>query len=472
MNSQPSSPLALGEDGPVVVVGGGQVGSLMALFLARQGHRVSVYESRPDLRRVDIDAGRSINLALAARGIAALTDLGLFGDLANILVPMAGRMVHPDVPSGAKASAPELQPYGLDPDDVIYSVSRSDLNAILLDACEATGLVTVHFDRYCREVDFEAKTATFTDYDDALEPQEVSFGTLFGCDGADSNVRRAVLAANGGTSVEDELEHGYTELTIPAAPGGGFLMEPEALHVWPRNEFMLIALANPEGNFTVTLFMPKRGAVDSFESLDRPEAVMQFFERQFPDFVPLVPDVTEQFFANPVGDLATIRTEGWTVGGDAVLVGDAAHAIVPFHGQGMNLGMESCRLLDRLIRQHPDDRSLAFSKYEIDRKPDADAIADMALDNYVEMRSSVVDPEYLIRRELALELERRFPSKVAARYGMVMFTTMRYAEVRKRAQRQNAIFATLTDGVTELSQVDWELASELVSDLSPLPTPI
>ncbi len=456
---------SLADNGPIVVVGGGQVGTLLTIYLARQGHRVTLYESRPDLRRTEIGAGRSINLALATRGIVALSQVGLYRPLEPILVPMAGRMVHePDGDVG-------LQPYGLDEDDVIHAVSRSDLNAILLDAAEATGNVEIEFDLRCRGVDFERRTLTLSDHADERR-REVPFGTLFGCDGASSDVREAMHAVNGGTSVIDELDHGYKELNIPPGRDGSFQIEPNALHIWPRNDFMLIALPNPEGDFTVTLFMRNEGDEDSFAALDSEADVQRFFHQHFPDFVELVPDLTDQYFANPIGRLSTIRNTGWSVGADAVLVGDAAHAIVPFHGQGMNLGMESCRVLDRIIREHPDDLALAFTKYEADRKPDADAIADMALENYLEMRAGVVDPAYLIKRELALELERRFPDKIAARYGMVMFTTMRYAEVKKRALLQAEIFAELTDGVADLSAVDFERAAELVARVSPLPAAI
>lgn len=455
---------SLADNGPVVVVGGGQAGALMTLYLARQGHRVHLLESRRDLRRVDIDAGKSINLALAARGIRPLQDLGLYRSLEPILVPMAGRLVHEqDGDSG-------LQPYGLDPEDVIHAVSRTDLNAILLDAAEETGNVEISFNIRCRDVDFENRIIKATDEDE--RSVEFAFGTLFGCDGASSEVRQAMHRVNGGTSSESELGHGYKELNIAAGPGGSFQIEPNALHIWPRGDFMLIALANPEGDFTVTLFMPNDGDEDSFAALQTPQRVAQFFEREFPDFVALVPDLADQFFDNPTGRLSTIRNTGWQVGADAVLVGDAAHAIVPFHGQGMNLAMESCRVLDRIIREHPDDLELAFAKYEADRKPDADAIADMALENYVEMRAGVVDPAYLLKRELALEMERRYPDKIGARYGMVMFTTMRYSELKKRASLQNEIFAELVAGISSVDEVDFDLADRLVSRLSPLPAPI
>lgn len=451
----------LGANGPIVVVGGGQAGSLLALYLARQGHEVELYESRPDLRRVDIDAGRSINLALATRGFVALGEVGLADTVDAITVPMAGRMVHAD-------GEVSFQPYGLTDDDVIHSVSRSDLNAILLDAAEATGRVTTHFDHWCHRIDFDRGVLAFSPFGEPDDVTEVPFGTVFGCDGANSEIREDVLRANGGHQTIEPLDHGYKELTLPPSDDGGFQLDPHALHIWPRGEFMLIALANPEGDFTVTLFMPATGP-DSFATLADAAAIDAFFAKWFPDFAALVPDLAEQFLANPTGSLATVRISGWSVDDRAVLVGDAAHAIVPFHGQGMNAAMESCRLLDRELRRSPGDVAAAFASFEANRKPDSEAIADMALENYVEMRAGVIDPDYLLARELALELERRHPDRVAARYGMVMFTTMPYAAVRERAARQQEVYAALTAGVGALDQVDFERAARLVDGLGPLP---
>ncbi len=488
---------ALGEDGQLVVAGGGLAGSLMALYLANQGFDVEVLESRPDLRSVDIGAGRSINLALATRGIVALKEVGLFDQVRDILIPMAGRMVHP---AGAEAN---FQPYGTTDEQVIYAVSRSDLNAILLEAAEATGRVRINFNARCRTVDFGARTITFTDgdgfspyeldaptgegstdgesatnkgqilgHEDDKEHFSISFGTIFACDGSGSAIRKSMMELNGGTSKLQPLDHGYKELTIPAGPDGQFQIEPNALHIWPRSDYMLIALGNPEGDFTVTLFMRNKGAAASFAALETEEQVMAFFEREFSDFVPLVPNLATEFLSNPTGHLGTIYNSGWSLDSRAVLVGDSAHSIVPFHGQGMNLAMESCRLLNGLLIEHPDDIELAFSRYEKSRKPDADAIAAMALENYIEMRSGVVDPDYLKARELALELERRFPDSVAARYGMVMFTTMPYAQVQQRAAKQAAIYADLVRGVDRLEDVDFDRAAEQVANLGPLPTPI
>jgi kynurenine 3-monooxygenase len=446
--------------GPVTVVGAGPAGSLLSIYLAEQGRDVVVYESRPDMRRVDISAGRSINLALAARGIAALQDVGVMEQVDEIAIPMRGRMVHAD-------GDQTLQPYSSRPDEVIHSVSRRDLNAILLDRAEATGRVRIEFGQRCRSVDFERCMLTLTDGSDDDVAHEEEFGVVFGADGAGSVLREATLGANGGACVEEPLAHGYKELTLPAVADDRFQLEPHALHIWPRGEFMLIALANPDGDFTVTLFMRHEGEVDSFAALRTEGAVIELFDREFPDFAPLVPDLAEQYFDNPTGRLSTIRTRGWSHGSRCLLVGDAAHAIVPFHGQGMNAAMESCRILDGHLRECPD-LSDAFVAFETGRRPDTDAIADMALDNYVEMRAGVVDPDYLIKRELALELERRWPDNFIPRYGMVMFTTMPYASALRRSEAQGEILAELVVGAGTIADVDFDRARTLVSGLGPV----
>lgn len=434
-------------NGPVVVVGAGPAGSLLSIYLARQGHDVTVYESRADLRSHDVDSGRSINLALATRGIVPLIDVGVIERVDEITIPMRGRIVH-----AVGDPTPELQPYGRQAHEVIHSVSRSDLNAILLDAAEATGRVRIEFGKRLESVDFDADLLRFDD--DTTAP----FAVVFGTDGAGSKVRSAIEARGAGRFVTDWLDHSYKELTLPPADDGSHRLDRNGLHIWPRGEFMLIALANPEGDFTVTLFAPTA----TFDELSSAGDVDAFFESEFPDFVALVPDLTEQFLDNPTGALGTLRATGWSHEDRAVLVGDAAHAIVPFHGQGMNAAMESVRSLDRWLRASPDDPAEAFRRYEAERKPDTDAIADMALANYVEMRAGVIDPDYLAKRSLALELERRHPEHLSPRYNMVMFSTMPYAEARSRAAEQARIIA---DALADPS-VD---VDALVARLPPLP---
>lgn len=430
-----------------VVLGAGPAGSLLAIYLARQGRDVTVFEKRPDLRRVDIGAGRSINLALATRGIVPLADVGVIDRVDEITIPMRGRMVHT-----SDDPVPSLQPYGNQPHEVIHSVSRRDLNAILLDAAEATGRVRFEFERSLAAVDFDRTRLVFDD------GTAVSFDVLFGADGANSQVRQAMVDSGACSCRIERLDHAYKELTLPPDDHGGHRLDPNALHIWPRGEFMLIALANPGGDFTVTLFAPTA----TFDALTTRADVERFFAAEFDDFARLVPDLADQFADHPTGTLGTVRASGWSVDGRAVLVGDAAHGIVPFHGQGMNAAMESVRALDRHLRAADGDLAGAFRRYEAERKPDADAIADMALDNYVEMRAGVIDPDYLAKRSLALDLERRHPEHLKPRYNMVMFSTMPYSEAKARAARQAEIIAA---AVADPS-VD---VDALVRDLPPLP---
>lgn len=432
---------------PIIVAGAGPAGALLATYLGRQGHDVTVFESRPDLRRTDIDAGRSINLALATRGIVPLVDIGVIDRVDAITIPMRGRMIHV-----ADDPTPDLQPYGSQAHEVIHSVSRSDLNAILLDAAEATGQVTIEFGKRIESVDFERSQISF--HDGSAAP----FGVVFGADGAGSPIRQAIADAGACEYRTDWLGHNYKELTLPAHPDGSHQLDPNALHIWPRGELMLIALANPEGDFTVTLFAP----IETFDSLIEASDVDDFFGREFPDFVSLVPDLAEQFAANPTGRLGTLRADGWSFEDRAVVLGDAAHAIVPFHGQGMNAALESTRALARHVQSMPDDIAGAFHHFEDERKPSTDAIADMALGNYIEMRSGVVDPDYLAKRALALDLEDRHPDHLSPRYNMVMFSTMPYEEAQRRAVTQAEIMtAALADASIDVDA--------LISALPPLP---
>ncbi|NND01812.1 MAG: FAD-dependent monooxygenase [Acidimicrobiia bacterium] len=437
----------------VTIVGAGPAGSVLATFLGRQGHSVTVYESRPDLRQVDIDAGRSINLALATRGIVVLEELGLLDDVVPLLIPMQGRMIH-----DAEGNQ-TLQPYGSRPEEVIYSVGRNELNAVLLDAAEASGEVEIIFNQRCVGGDLPGGVLRF--YDGLTDTEyDVGVQHVFGADGFGSEIRDLIQEHNTGTELIEPLGHGYKEITLPAGPDGQHVIDANALHIWPRGDFMLIALADSAGTFTCTLFAPN----EDMESLDSAEAVMALFEGQFPDFVPLVPDLADQYLANPAGRLATLRVTEWQLGDRAVVLGDAAHAIVPFHGQGMNAAIESVKVLMACLDGQAD-WAAAFETFERVRRPDTDAIADMALDNYIEMRSSVQDEGYQLRRELALELERRVPDKFIPRYAMVMFNTMPYSEVQRKATVQAALLKELTVEATTLDDVDLDMAAKLAADI-------
>ncbi len=442
-------------DDTITLAGGGLAGSLLAVFLARRGLRVTVYERRPDLRRHDVSAGKSINLALADRGIAALKAVGLFESVRPILVPMPGRLLH--APDGALS----YLPYGSRPHEVNWSVSRGDLNKALLDAAEATGRVTVFFDHRVVDADLDAGTLTVLDETTGAQ-RVVPANPVIATDGAGSAVREAMRRRFGVEVSDEPLAHAYKELTIPPAELGGWAMRHDALHIWPRGTYMLIALPNPDQSFTVTLFMPREG----FDALTTPPAVTEFFSAHFADAVPLMPGLVEDFFKNPTGSLGTVRCRPWTGGlGRAVLLGDAAHAIVPFHGQGMNAAFEDCVVLDRALATYGSDYKAAFDAFAAERKPDAEAIADMALENYVEMRDTVRDPKFALKKSVGFALEARHPRRFIPRYSMVMFhAEIPYSEARRRGAVQAEILDALTREVDTAEQVDYALADRMVTE--------
>jgi len=432
----------------ITLVGAGLAGSLLAIFLARRGYRVTLLERRLDPREPSTAtaAGRSINLALANRGIAALEEVGVMESVRPALIPMAGRMLHDE------EGRLRLIPYGNKPHEVIYSVSRAGLNDFLLSAAESTGRVSVRFGCTVRGVDFENREVHGTPYD-----------VLIGTDGSASAVRAAILERTGGRLSEEPLGHGYKELSIPAAEGGRFRMDRGALHIWPRGEYMLIALPNVDGSFTATLFLPNQGD-ESFQALTTPEAVYALFERRFADAIPLMPRLGEEFFENPTGHLETIRCEPWSFEDHALVLGDAAHAIVPFHGQGMNAAFEDCSAFDRCLGNPDRPWNEVFAEFEKRRRPDTDAIADMALENYVEMRSTVREPKFQLKKDLSFRLEERHPGRFIPRYSMVMFHTIPYAEAKRRGAIQEEILDELTSRAASLDQVDLSRADRLIAE--------
>lgn len=439
----------------IAILGAGPVGALMGLFLARRGHAVTIYEQRPDMRRVGISAGRSINLALANRGIDALERAGLMDEVRRELIPMRGRMIH--LASGGE----QLQLYGNKPHEVIHSAARGALNRILMSAAERSG-ASIRFGHRCEAVDLAQSRLVLTSPNGG-ENIEAGYDAVVGADGSGSVLRAAIVRAGDGEVAEERLGHGYKELTIRAGPDGAFAMDANALHIWPRGGFMLIALPNVDGSFTATLFLPNVGP-DGFAALRNADAVRAFFDRNFADAVPLLHDLTGTFRRNPTGTLGTIRCRPWRYRGSAVILGDAAHAIVPFHGQGLNAGFEDCVALDRALAEAGEDWDAAFAAFEAERKPNAEAIADMALENYVEMRDSVRDPAFLLKRALAWKLEELHPDRFVPRYSMVMFHLLPYAEARARGKIQAEILDELTRGVESLDSVDYARAEELIRD--------
>ena len=444
----------------ITLVGAGLAGSLLAIFLARRGYRVTLLERRLDPRKTaaPTSAGRSINLALANRGISALEEVGVMESLRPALIPMAGRMLHDE------EGRLRLIPYGNKPHEVIYSVSRAGLNTLLLDAAESTGSVSVRFGETVCGVDFADRKVRFlAEGDPERQTQATPYDVLIGTDGSASAVRAAILERTGGRLEEEPLGHGYKELSIPAAAGGQFRMEKNALHIWPRGEYMLIALPNVDGSFTATLFLPNHGE-ESFQALMTPEAVYALFERRFADAIPLMPRLGEDFFGNPTGHLETIRCEPWSFADQALVLGDAAHAIVPFHGQGMNAAFEDCSAFDRCLRDPDRPWNEVFAEFEKRRRPNTDAIADMALENYIEMRSTVREPKFQLKKGLSFRLEERHPGRFIPRYSMVMFHTIPYAEAKRRGAIQEEILDELTSRAASLDQVDLARADRLIAE--------
>ena len=436
------------------LVGAGPTGSLLAILLRRRGFRVVVYEARPDPRRHPEAPGRSINLALAARGIRALERVGLLDALRAGLVPMRGRFVHPRDGHAA------LQPYGTRADETIYSISRATLGHRLLEVAIAEYGVEVHFEHRLETIDWRTGHAVIRDAGDRRI--DVPMRPLIACDGAGSRARRCLADAHRIEVCEEPLEHGYKELSIPPTADGAAALPREALHIWPRGDHMLIALPNDDGSFTATLFLRRRGS-PSFESLADERRFAEFFDAGFADVAPLMPRSRVEWRDRPVGYLGTVRTAPWHHRDQVVLVGDAAHALVPFHGQGMNCCFEDCLALDECIAAHGDWESRFAAFYAL-RKPNADAIAAMSLENYAEMRAKVVDPRFQIQNALAHELERRLPDRFIPRYSMVMFhPEIPYRVAERRGRIQAEVLAALTADASSLADVDLDAATRLVA---------
>lgn len=419
----------------VAIIGAGLAGCLAAALLGRRGHTVTLYERRDDPRAAGAERGRSINLALSARGFGALAEVGLEQAVLDQSLPMHGRMVHaPDAP-------PQLQPYSADRDRAIHSVSRSRLNEILLDTAEAVPGVAIVFGHQLDSVDLDRGLLTFRTDDG---PVERAAGLVLGADGSYAASRRAVTFRPGFDFSQDYLSHGYKELTIPAVDGD-FAIDPGALHIWPQGSSMMIALPNLDKSFTCTLFW----TTDEFDALRTDDEIRAHFAQHYPDVAELVPDLVTDFRTNPVGNLVTIRCSPWVHHGEAAslaLLGDAAHAIVPFFGQGANCAFEDCIELDRLLAEPGRDLAGALDAYQVARKANCDAIAEMALDNFIEMRDRVNSPVFKVRSKVLHALERTFPGRFPTRYELVSFSTVPYVEIEDRMRRQNLALAGAVAG--------------------------
>ncbi|HEU4617668.1 MAG TPA: NAD(P)/FAD-dependent oxidoreductase [Gammaproteobacteria bacterium] len=444
------------------IIGGGLAGSLLAILLARRGVDSVVIERATEAESRTPAGGRSINLALAARGLAALARAGVAAEVEPLLLPMRGRQVHQD-------GGERFLPYGQRRGEEIYSVARATLNGLLQDLARARFGVEYRYGQACVGVDIEsARPIVAAPEGRYLLDADVVFAT----DGAGSAVRRGIAAAGHMQAREELLDHGYVELTVRPAADGGFALRPDALHIWPRGGFMLIALPNLDRSFTATLFLPLEGA-KSFAALRgakgkaagaaHPSGAAAFFAEEFGDVAALIPNLAAELASRPVGTLGTVRCRPWRFKDRILLLGDAAHAIVPFHGQGMNAAFEDCAALDELVGRHGADWPRVLEALERGRLENADAIAEMALENYREMRDTVRSPNFELRRAIAFELERRFPERFVPRYSMVMFhPEISYAEAQRRGAIQADILAELAAAATSLEDVDFDRARELV----------
>jgi kynurenine 3-monooxygenase len=440
----------------ITIVGAGLVGSLLSIYLAKRGYQVNIFERRPDMRQATISAGRSINLAMSDRGLLALEKVALADEIKKISIPMHGRFIHHL--DGTHA----YQPYGKE-GQYINSVSRATLNMKLMDLAEQHG-INIHFEQKCTDVNWKQKTISFENASSTHESLLTThdFDLLFGSDGAFSAAR-----------LQHQLKHekfdyhqyyidcGYKELTIPPNANGDFALEVNALHIWPRKDYMLIALPNLDKTFTCTLFFPFEGAT-SFAQLNTKEKVVAFFEKTFPDVTQLAPNYVEEFFSNPTSSLVTVKCYPWIRDDYFALIGDAAHAIVPFFGQGMNCGFEDCRVLDDLIEKYADDWTAILDEYQTLRKPDGDAIADLAVNNFTEMRDKTADPKFLLQKKIEARLHEKYPTQWIPAYSQVTFSPhIRYSEALERGQKQEAIMQQ----IMQMPNIEEQWNSEEIEQL-------
>ena len=423
----------------ILVIGAGLCGSLLALRLAQRGFKIEVYESRSDLRTSDISAGRSINLALSDRGLKALRLCGMEEKAREICIPMYGRLIH-DKDGNIFSSN-----YSGRENEYINSISRGDLNAILLDEVEKHENVNIHFNKKCENIDIENNIANFEDYK-TKQNFSIKADVIFGGDGAGSSLRKSYLSERKFlfSYSQDYLNHGYKELEIPADKSGNHQISKGHLHIWPRGDFMLIALPNLDGSFTVTLFLSYDEGEFNFENLTSEKKITEFFEKEFPDALALIPNIKDEFINNPTGPLGTIKCSPWSYENKTLLIGDSSHAIVPFYGQGMNASFEDVYVLDEILNKDLGDWKSVFNEYQTKRKKDTDAIADLAIDNFHEMKKHVSNPLFKEKRVIEMDLEKTFPTEYSSKYSLVTFNeNIGYNEAMKRGRAQDKALLNL-----------------------------
>lgn len=444
------------ETNKIAIVGAGLVGSVLATYLARRGFVVDVFEKRGDMRCEPVGEGRSINLAISRRGLHALDEIGLKDQILPHIIQMPGRMIH------SADGRQQLQPYGRDASQCINSISRNGLNAILMNGAQMTQRVRFHFHTEITGIDLDTNTLHCRSARDGKTTRQ-TFDRVFGTDGSASRIRDSLAKSLGVDSSETLLTHGYKEIVMPRLAGGGFAMEKNALHIWPRGTDMLIALPNEDGSFTCTLFLPFSGP-RSFTELSDAVHVQRFFETQFKDVLEHLPNLTEEFFGHATGKMITVKTAPWFYKDRVCLLGDAAHAIVPFFGQGMNCGFEDCSVLNDCLQRWDTDWASAFDDFYSRRKSNADAIADMAVENFIEMRDRVADPRFQLEKKVERILQSAFPDRYIPRYSLVSFTRVPYRRAYEIGILQNRILQQLCEGLEIPEDVDIGLAKRLIEE--------
>ena len=435
-----------------VIIGAGLVGSLWAVYLSKAGYKVTIYERRSDIRKAEISAGKSINLALSVRGWTALDAVGVGDEIRKIAIPMSGRIMH-DLEGNLT-----YQPYGKE-GEAIFSVSRGKVNATMMDIAENHGNATIHYNHDCLKTDLE-KGIAYIKNNLTGEQFEVKADVIFAADGAFSAVRyNSMQKLNRFNYSQNYIADGYREILLPANADGSYRLDKNALHIWPRGRFMMIALANEDGSFTCTLFMPHEGDKFAFNKLTSKEAVNDFFQTVFPDFYDMVPDIADAWNDHPLSNLVIVRCYPWAHG-KVALMGDAAHATVPFYGQGMNAGFEDCTVMNRLMQKHNENWEAVFEEYSIERKPDGDALQDLSLDNYFVMRDFVADPDFLLRKKIEAKFSELYPNKWLPLYSQVTFSNIRYSVAYNQGKKQSEIM----DNVMEMENIHETWDNDVVID--------
>jgi kynurenine 3-monooxygenase len=427
------------EQKKIVISGAGLVGSLAAIYLAQKGFQVEVYEKRPDMRQATLVAGRSINLALSDRGWRALEGVGIDAEIRKMGIPMTGRLMHDE-----KGNL-TYQPYGKQ-GQAIYSVSRGGLNQKLIEKADSFPNVEFHFQMQAQAVDLEKRLVRFESMQQPANYQERTASMILATDGAFSPIRYEMQKLPRFSYSQHYIEHAYKELAILPDEQGKHRIESNVLHIWPRKNFMLIALPNLDGSFTCTLFLAYQGEEDSFENLQTDAQIEGFFEKYFPDVLPLMPNLLTDFRENPTASLVTVKCSHWTHN-NILLMGDAAHAVVPFYGQGMNAGFEDCRVLSHIIDQHKGNWDTIAQEYQAQRVENGHAIADLALQNFVEMRDKVADKSFLLRKKIEAELHSRFADQWMPLYSMVTFSHLPYSVAMKEGKKQEQIMDKILQGI-------------------------